>query len=509
MDLPDIPALKTPGGIATILLALIAFWYFTTALIAWSRLRHIPGPWFAGFSYMWVGWTEYSGKQHQVFSGLEKKYGSLVRISPEVLVTSDVEVVKRMSGRKSAYRKSTWVDGVRLNPYNETMFMVRDPHEHDQVKARLAPAYSGRDTPHLEDAVDQQVNNLLALIRRRYLSDPASGEFRVMSLIDVSSYFALDVISKVALGTEFGCCASDSDPYKFYEAVAEHMPFMAVASDIPWIRAILYSPTFLKYFGPKETDTHGVGPLMKVTNDVVRAHYSQEQDEKKNILSSFKAHGLPEGDAQSEALFMFVAGSDTTAAAIRVTMFYIMSSPRVYQKLKKEIRKAINEGQASSPITLAQARELPYLQAVIYEGLRIRPVTTGQQAKEVPPGGDTINGYFVPEGTSIATNFSAILGSRELFGPDADIFRPERFIGLQNADLAEMRRNVEMNFGYGRWMCAGKPIALMELHKVYFELLRAFDFQLIEPLKPMTSESYALFRDHGLKVRVTVAEDME
>jgi hypothetical protein len=41
------------------------------------------------------------------------------------------------------------------------------------------------------------------------------------------------------------------------------------------------------------------------------------------------------------------------------------------------------------------------------------------------------------------------------------------------------------------------------------QLLRAFDFQLIEPLKPMTSESYALFRDYGLKVRVTAAEDME
>jgi cytochrome P450 len=509
MDLPDLPALKTPGGIATILLALIAFWYFTTGLIAWNRLRHIPGPWYAGFSYIWVGWTEYSGKQHQVFSGLDEKYGSLVRIGPELLVTSDVEVVKRMSARKSTYRKSTWVDGVRLNPYNETMFMVRDPHEHDRIKTRLAPAYSGRDTPNLEDGIDQQVNNLLALIRRQYLSDPASGDFRVMSLINVSSYFALDVISKVALGTEFGCCASDSDPYNFYGTVAEHMPFMAVASDIPWMRAILYSPTFLKYFGPKDTDSHGLGPLMKVTNDNVRAHYSQEHDGKMDILSSFKAHGLPEADARSEALFVFVAGSDTAAAAIRVTMFYILSSPRVYQKLKKEIRKAIHEGRASSPITVAQAREIPYLQAVIYEGLRIRPVTTGQQAKEVPPGGDTINGYFVPEGTSIATNFSAIMGSRELFGPDADVFRPERFIGLQDADLAEMRRNVEMNFGYGRWMCAGKPIALMELHKVYFELLRAFDFQLIEPLKPMTSESYALFRDHGLKVRVTRAEDME
>lgn len=59
---------------------------------------------------------------------------------------------------------------------------------------------------------------------------------------------------------------------------------------------------------------------------------------------------------------MFVAGSDTTAAAIRVTLFCLMSCPRVYRKLKEEIRGVIREGRASSPITAAQARELPYLQ---------------------------------------------------------------------------------------------------------------------------------------------------
>ncbi|RGP74483.1 pisatin demethylase [Fusarium longipes] len=509
MDLSSLSIPKTPGSIVITLLALVTVWWFVTAFLSWYRLRHIPGPWLAGFSYIWVGWTAYKGKQHEAFVDVDKKYGSLVRIGPEMLLTSDVELVKRMSATKSTYGKSSWVEGIRFNPYHETMFGVRDPREHDRAKARLAPAYSGRDTPHLEDAVDQQVGNLISLIRRQYLSDIASSDFRPMPLIDVVSYFTLDVISKVALGTEFGCCASGSDPYNFYKGLAEHMPIMGLTSDVPWIRAILFSPTFLKYFGPRETDPNGVGPLMKVTNDNVRSRYSQEQCEKTDMLSSFKAHGLPEGDAQSETLFMFIAGSDTTATAIRLTMLYIMSSPRVYQKLKKEIRSAIQEGRASSPITLAQARELPYLQAVIYEGLRMRPVSTAQQAKEVPAGGDTFNGQFLPGGTSIAVNFSAILASRELFGPDANVFRPERFIGLSSSDLAEMRRNVEMNFGNGRWMCAGKPLAFMELQKVYFELFRAFDFQLIEPLKPMTSESYALFRDYGLKVRVTMAEDME
>jgi cytochrome P450 len=68
----------------------------------------------------------------------------------------------------------------------------------------------------------------------------------------------------------------------------------------------------------------------------------------------------------SEALFMFIAGSDTTASAIRVTMLYVMSTPRVYQKLKDEIRTAIREGRASKPITAAESRELPYLQVGAY-----------------------------------------------------------------------------------------------------------------------------------------------
>ncbi|KAF5679383.1 cytochrome P450 monooxygenase [Fusarium heterosporum] len=509
---------------ATVIIALVgsaSLWWIVSATIAWYRLRHIPGPWLARWSYIWIGWVAYSGKQHQVFLDLDQKYGSLVRIGPGVLLTSDVELVKRMSATKGRYGKASWVDGVRFNPYHETMFAVRDPREHDLVKARLAPAYSGRDTPGLEGAVDQQVQSLVALIRRQYLSDPDKGVFLTLPLIDVLCYFTLDVISRVALGTEFGCCTSNSDLYNFYKGVAKHMPIMALTSDVPWMRAIMCSPTFLKFFGPRETDVHGIGPLMKVTNDNVRTCYREDHNEKKDMLSSFKAHGLPEGDAQSEALFTFIAGSDTTASAIRVTLLYLMSCPRAYQKLKEEIRCAIREGRASNPITATQARELPYLQsvfadawppltqAVIYEGLRMRPVTTAQQAKEVPEEGDTINGHFVPGGTHIAVNFSAMLGSKALFGPDADVFRPERFIGLSGPELGEMRRNVEMNFGYGRWMCAGKPLAFMELQKVYFELLRTFDFQLMEPLTPMSSESYALFRDYGLKVRATLAEDME
>lgn len=90
--------------------------------------------------------------------------------------------------------------------------------------------------------------------------------------------------------------------------------------------------------------------------------------------------------------------------------------------------------------------------------------------KLVPPEGDTIHGKFIPGGTSIGMNSASLLRSKALFGADADMFRPERFLEVDEVARAKMQRDVELTFGYGRWMCAGKPIALMELNKVYFEV---------------------------------------
>lgn len=154
-------------------------------------------------------------------------------------------------------------------------------------------------------------------------------------------------------------------------------------------------------------------------------------------------------------------------------------------------------------------------------------MSLGFNPKVVPPEGDTIHGKFIPGGTCIGMNFASLMRSKKLFGDDADMFRPERFLEINEAARSEMQRNVELNFGYGRWMCAGKPLALMELNKVFFEvcvhrgvvnvavpitnitytrqLFRAFDFQTVSPLNPMDSSSAVLFMDKDFYVRVTEA----
>ena len=73
-----------------------------------------------------------------------------------------------------------------------------------------------------------------------------------------------------------------------------------------------------------------------------------------------------------------------------------------YSKLRAEIDTAISDGRiSSSPISDADARRLPYLQACIKEGLRIWPPLTGLMDKVAPSEGDMWNDIYIPGGTKI------------------------------------------------------------------------------------------------------------
>ena len=62
--------------------------------------------------------------------------------------------------------------------------------------------------------------------------------------------------------------------------------------------------------------------------------------------------------------------------------------------------------------------------------------------------------------------------STSVFGLDANVFRPERWLDTPEADLQRMERNNELIFGYGRFKCLGKAVAYVELNKVFVEVCR-------------------------------------
>ena len=100
--------------------------------------------------------------------------------------------------------------------------------------------------------------------------------------------------------------------------------------------------------------------------------------------------------------------------------------------------------------------------------------------KKVPPQGDTIDGKFIPGGTNIGQNTFSMMRRTDIFGQDADVFRPERWLDAEPTRLAEMTRTVELVFGYGRWICAGKHVAFMELNMTVVEVRAARCLQVID-----------------------------
>lgn len=154
---------------------------------------------------------------------------------------------------------------------------------------------------------------------------------------------------------------------------------------------------------------------------------------------------------------------------MRATLLAIISNPLVYTRLVHEIDDGIRRGQISSPILDEEARQLPYLQACIKEGLRRFPQITQLRERMVPPEGDTYNGIHIPGGTFIGLNAWG-LQLNHVFGDDPEVFRPDRWLIDDEAIVKEMMRTQELIFGYGTTKCLGIPIALMSLNKIFVEV---------------------------------------
>lgn len=169
-------------------------------------------------------------------------------------------------------------------------------------------------------------------------------------------------------------------------------------------------------------------------------------------------------------MFPIIAGADTTATAIKMIVSHIASNATVAKELKEEIQEAISAGKLSSPATYAEAMELPYLQAVIWEGLRIHPPFGGLIMKQVGPDGDTFNGIFIPAGTRIGHSTWAVMRDAAVFGADVDTFRPERWLEADKEKKNAMQKQTELVFGSGRWGCPGRVVAFMEVNKVIIEV---------------------------------------
>ena len=174
----------------------------------------------------------------------------------------------------------------------------------------------------------------------------------------------------------------------------------------------------------------------------------------------------------------------------------------MYNRLQREIDSHIANGSISSPALEEEVRKLPYLQACIREGLRVFVPITYLRERVTPPSGDILNDVFVPGGVNIGFNLPGLLLDG-VFGPDAKVFRPERWLDAEPKSLREMERVMELVFGWGSTRCLGIRMANTNQSKFFVEVLRRWDVVTTRPIKPWSSRCHGIFYQKDFFVRIT------
>lgn len=165
------------------------------------------------------------------------------------------------------------------------------------------------------------------------------------------------------------------------------------------------------------------------------------------------------------------AGSDTTAISLRAILYYTLKHPRVMKKLRQELDQAFREGRISNPVSWKQSQELPYLDAVIKEALRLHPAVGLLLERTVPDGLQLPDGPYLLPGTIVGAN-PWIIHRHPVFGTDVDSFIPERWLRSEDETEGEFNSRKQnmvratFTFGAGPRTCIGKNISLLEMYKL-------------------------------------------
>ncbi|KAK3352631.1 cytochrome P450 [Lasiosphaeria hispida] len=504
------------GTIAVGSAALLVVAWLAREVYVWKFcLRGVPGPFSNSVSCYYHMFTKgFSGNLYLWQQEWSTKYGRLVRIGPSHVLTDEPDVIKGMGGLRSPYSKSTWYNSVaRFIPgVDSTLSMgghsTRDRHYRQHAK--LATSYTGREnsSPTHEENMDGQIAQLVGLIDRNYISTDSTN-FRPCDFGVLGQYVALDVIGSLLFSKPFGFLQQDGDVGQYIQTLDDFLPVRAAVGSLPilpWLQPIL------NYLLPTDKDQSGLGKLQNIAKTAARDRFQQieagdEEGLTRDMLGAFISKGLRGDELYSELYTSMVAGSDSSGSMIRLAVALLVVTPAAYQKLNTEIAARIAQGKLSTPAKDIEARAMPYLQAVLRETLRLYPVPA-ELYKEAPAGGAVVGGHALPGGTWIGCNMFSMMRRRDLWGEDADVFRPERWIeaGAGSERFRSMASVVDLVFGSGKFQCLGRSIGLMELNKVIVELFRHFDFAAVNPQQPIQVDGYGLYLIHRQLLRVTRKE---
>ncbi|KPI42555.1 Pisatin demethylase [Cyphellophora attinorum] len=505
------------AAVSTILLAsLLVGIVLRRISIAYKHgLRSIPGPRLARFTDAWRVHFVSRGRAHEDYLALHDKYGPIVRTAPSAMDISDPAAIPILYGASSPFLKSEFYSLFTMLYEGKTidsLFSTRDPIRHRNLKRPIAQKFSMSSVRTLEPLVDSCTRVFLDSMH------DLSGE--ALDLDVWLQWYAFDAIYAMTFSTSPGFVKGRRDVSGIIGGMDWILRYAAVVGQIPWLHG--WVDPVLKF--AMRVGVFDLGPLMIVTEMVEKAvreydaALSEEVAGRQDFLAYLRQQSkstgemLGKSELQNHLMNNLLAGSDTTAMALRAVFYFVVKDGRVYECLQREIDKADAEGRLGEFVSYSECLEMKYLQACIKEALRMHPGVAFPLERVVPPDCTSIpvcgKEYYVPPGTVIGINPAVVQRDRDVFGADADDFRPERwFVDVSDAgDEARVRRmeRTILAFGAGHRLCTGKHISLMEMGKFVPQILRNFRVEFAdESNREWSVKTYWFAKQSGMRMKMT------
>ncbi len=367
------------------------------------------------------------------------------------------------------------------DPSKASLFSDINPHRHGVQRRKFSSLYSMSALVGYEPFV----NNCTSLLCQRFNEIAKAG--KTVNLQHWLQCYAFDVIGEITFAKRFGFLDMGEDKEGVFHAIDQRGVYSTFVGIFPWIHPILY---------PLLPKTGGHGYVLNYTLRQIEERQKSLKDPRNagregppdimtKILLAHEAEPtkMTRVDLITMCQSNIGAGSDTTAITLSSILYHLIKCPHTYQRLQDEIDTAAKEGRVSDPVTFKEAQDLPYLQAVIKEALRIHSATGLPMQRIVPAGGTTIANRFIPAGSSVGISAWVAHRNTSIYGLDADHWRPERWLEFEEQGRGAEVEKYALAFGLGSRTCIGKNISLLEMSKLVPQLVRKFEFRLDEALE--------------------------
>ncbi|KAI1208540.1 cytochrome P450 [Annulohypoxylon truncatum] len=488
-------------------------------------LANIPGPRLAAITSLWYVYQVRKGRMTVLYRDLHKKYGPAVRISPNDVSFDSKEAFQAIYTGSQYIEKGDFYWSLSNNPgridwrfrrHQADAFAFNgelDMQRYKSHRKNIGTTYSTSSLKKYSDRLDEVMDRFVAKLK--------SQEGEVLDLAEWLHLAVVECLGAITLNWSPGFIEDESDHGFLAKSIKQWRQVTAFGSLQPWLVVVQKWPSLrsriAKIFGVDIKFPEGYVPFEPRTLEIIKnrtAAFLSSEKQAPSVDAGTDAEAAPDMLAEllaattkkpnwkvhyasAMASFNFIAGHETTTSIAVSTLVSICSSPSI----KSRVQAELDSSSSSSPGAALDFEKCKYTQAALKETLRLHPVTSLALWRKVPPGPPLqLHGHSFPPGTTVGVNVPALHVNPSIYGADAELYRPERW--LASPEAWRQLDRLSLAWGGGAHTCPGRNLAELMLAKVVPRLLSEFDVQIVErpDVRAMESFTYIAIMT-GVKAR--------